>query len=161
MKLFARSICVAALIIIAACNPLANLDGAETKIERFQNTYNSGDVDGLYDMMGETFREVFTREEFDELFALFDARLGPIVESTRDGFNVNTLNGFTTTVVTMQTRFEQGEGVETYTFHGHGEDVEIVGWHVNSPRLKLTIDDVRAINQIEQSAPTTAVEVEP
>ena len=136
---------------VAACNPMANLDGAEAKIERFQAVYSSGGPDELYEMTGEAFREASTREEFADMVELFDARLGPIVESERSGFNLNTNNGITRTVVTMETEFAQGAGMETYTFHGHGEDIELIGWHVNSPRLALTMDDLKKLNEAESA----------
>ena len=151
MGVTARSIGLAGCFILAACNPMANLDGAETKIERFQNAYSSGNADRLYDMTGEAFREVSTRDEFAEMVKLFDARLGPIVDSERSGFNLNTNNGITRTVVTMETQFAQGSGMETYTFHGHGEDIELVGWNVNSPRLALTMDDLKKLNAAESA----------
>ena len=143
---------VFAIGMLAACNPMANLEEAETRIEEFQAAYSVDDVDDMYEMTGPEFRKVTTREEFDDLYALIDLRLGAVEASERTGFNVNTNNGRTVTVVSMQSEFELGEGIETYTFFGHGEDMELVGWNVNSPNLTLTSEDIRKLSEDEAQA---------
>lgn len=145
-------------LLLVACNPVANLEGAENKIERFQGVYSAGSHDELYRMTGRKFREVTSREQFQDLVDLFDARLGRVVETERSGFNVNTMNGITTTVVSMTTQFAQGEGLETYTFHGHGEDIQLVGWNVNSPRLALSMDEIRLLNEAREASAEAATD---
>lgn len=128
---------------LAACNPMANLDEAEKQINRFEKAYSAGDADRLWSMTGDTWKETGPRADFDNMNEVLSARLGAIVSSERSNFKVNSTNGLTTTVVVMDTDFEEGEGQQTYTFHGGGEDMELVGWNVVSPRLRLTVDDLR------------------
>ena len=130
---------------------MANLDEAEKQITRFENAYSAGNVDKLWGMTGDPWKEVSSRDEFDDLNTVLTARLGKIEESNRQNFNVNTTNGLTVTVVVMDTSFEQGDGLQTYTFHGDGEDMELVGWVVNSPRIQLTADDVMREERPEEA----------
>ena len=146
-------------LVLAACNPVANYNAGDEKIAEFQEAYSRGDGDALFAMTGPQFREITTREQFDELLAIFDARLGPVESSERAGFNVTTNTGGTFTVVQMQTEFEQGPGMETYTFLGNGEDMQLVGWNVESQRLLITADDLAGAP--EQQTADTELEPKP
>ena len=151
MNIFKIWLAGLASILVAACNPMANMEASESRIAQFQQSYSEGNHDRLYRMTGSKFREVTSREEFQDLLDLLDARLGPVVESERSGFNINTNNGLTVTVISMQSQFEQGSGSERYTFHGHGDEIELVGWSVDSPRLALTKEDLAKINAADES----------
>lgn len=142
MRWFLGAMCA---LLLSACNPVANLDAGEQSIEAYQAAYSANDADALWNQVGQDFRDVTTREQFDDLLEVLQSRLGAIESSERAGFNVNTTTDGTFTVVQMSTQFEQGEGVETYTFLGNGEDMELVGWNVNSDRLLLTADDLEAM----------------
>ena len=136
--------------LIAGCNPVANMNAGEDRIEKFQAAYSRGDDDTMWEMAGKEWREVSTREDFDRLVTTLESRLGPIKGTERGGFNVNSTPMGTTTVVQMTTEFAQGRGTETYTFLGNGDDMRLVGWNVNSDRLLVTPEE---IDQLENNAP--------
>ena len=123
-------------LLLTACNPMAQLDDATAAVERFHTTYNAGDARALYGQTGDEFREVTPPEAMDALVAHVTDRMGKMESTERDGFNINTNNGVTTTVVTMSTMFEKGEATETFTFRGTGEDLRLVGWNVDSPNFQ-------------------------
>ncbi len=132
-----------AALFLAACNPVANFEEGEKKVDLWQEAYDQQANDKLWAMTGSEFRKVTTREQFDDLLKVINGRLGLIQSTERTGFNVNSnLGAPTTTVISMQTVFEQGEGTEVFTFHGKGEDMKLVGWQVNSDRLAFTADDL-------------------
>ncbi len=143
--------CVAGLfaLLLAACNPVEQLEISEQKIDRWQATYNRGDAGALYGQTSPAFRDEITREQMDELVALVIERMGKVESSERAGFNVKSNNGVTTTIVTMTTTFEKGEGTETFTFQGGGDDTGLMGWEVDSP------------NFLKQPEVSEAVEPEP
>jgi len=134
---------------LAACNPLAdftaNAKEAEALIERFQAHHSRADLDAMYAMTSEAFREETQRGQFDEFADIVAKRLGPVEASEQVGFNVNAGTAGTSTIVTMQTTFEQGEGTETYTFTGSGTDMRLQGWQVNSDRLMVSAEDLEAL----------------
>jgi len=123
-------------LLLSACNPMAQLDGATDEIEQFHATYNEGNSRALYGQTGQEFREVTTAQDMDALVAHVTERMGKMESTSRQGFNINTNNGLTTTVVTMNTVFENGEAVETFTFRGSGEDLRLVGWNVDSSNFQ-------------------------
>jgi len=129
---------IASALVLAACNPVAALDDSEARIARFHDGLARGDGEALYRMTGAEFRATTTRAQFDDLLTVVATRLGTVEASERTNFNVNSNNGTTFTTVVMNTRFAQGEGQETFVFKGTGEDMQLAGWHVTSPRLTLT-----------------------
>ena len=130
-------------LFLAACNPVANFEAGERKIERWQEAYDQEDYDKLWSMTGPEFRKFTTRDQFDDFLKVLHARLGLIQSTERSGFNVNSnLGAPTRTVVSMETVFEQGKGAEIFTFHGQADDLELVGWQVNSDRLMVAVEDL-------------------
>lgn len=129
-------------VILGACNPVANLDSGEAKIEQWQAAYDGGNPARLYALAGDEFKEVSNEEEFADFLEVLYARLGRTVTTERINFNVNATPAGTVTVIVMQTEFEQGMGTETFTFRGGGEEFELVGWQVNSDRLMITAEDL-------------------
>jgi len=124
-----------AALLLAACNPMAQLNDAEAQVESFHDTYNEGDARALYGRTGEAFREVTSAQDMVDLVALVNERMGKVVSSEREGININSNNGTTTTTVTMKTEFEKGEATETFIFTGSGEDMGLVSWNVDSPNF--------------------------
>ncbi|MBV7260165.1 hypothetical protein [Erythrobacter crassostreae] len=137
---------------LAACNPMENLEQSEARIAQYEKAYSSGNSDALWRLSGEKLREVTPREDFDNLVTVFSSRLGKIESSERSSFNVNSNNGVTQTVIVMNTEFEQGQGTQTYTFFGNGEDMQLVGWNVDSARLAVTVDDLKAVEDVRGEA---------
>ena len=77
-----RYLVVLIALVLSACNPVENLNQAEEKIEQFQKVYSGGDVDAMYQLTGNTFREVTSAEEFADMYEVFDARLGKVAHIT-------------------------------------------------------------------------------
>ena len=50
----------------------------------------------------------------------------------------------------MKTQFAKGEGTETFTFYGSGDDMRLVGWHVDSPNFMDV--PAEAVTEVEPEA---------
>ena len=105
-----------AALLLAACNPMAQLDDAESRVEAFHETYNGGDARALYGKTGDEFREITSPEQMDELVAVVTDRMGKVVSTEREGMNINSNNGVTTTTVTMKTMFSFEEPTWTISY---------------------------------------------
>lgn len=117
-------------LLVAACNPVAQIGGADERIEEFHETYNRGDARALYGRTAPEFREITSAGEMETLVAAVTERLGKVKSSEREGLNLNSDDGTTQTVVTMRTEFENGDATETFYFVGHGENMALAGWNV-------------------------------
>jgi hypothetical protein len=156
----ARAALGATLLLLGACNPVANVKGGESQVEKFHVAYSRGDRDALYAMTGPQFRATTSRAQFDDLIDVVSVRLGAVTGSERTGFNVNANTGGTFTSITMTTHFAKGDGVESFVFTGSGDEMTLEGWHVESPRLMLTADDV-ADERAEARPPPVVVQAAP
>ena len=119
-------------LVLSACNPMEQVEVADAKVARFQATYNEGDARGLYGQTSEEFREVTTPQQMDELVEYVTDKMGAIESSERSGININSSNGVNQTTITMTTQFAKGEGTETYTFIGSGQEMRVAGWNVDA-----------------------------
>jgi hypothetical protein len=136
------AVITAATLALAACNPVANLNAADSQIAKIHAAYSRGNAGAIYAMTGPQFRASFSRAQMDELVDVLNVRLGAIKSSERTSFNVNTTPAGTFTTITMSTQFAKGDGQEDFVFSGKGDDMKLEGWHVQSPRLMLTADDI-------------------
>lgn len=136
-----------AALLLAACNPGAQVADARAEIETLQALYNRGDAQGFYNAGGDILHKSAPAEQVAAMMTLIDLRLGKIKSSKQTGFNTAINNGATTTTIIMQTSFERGEGTETYVFEGSGKDMKLAGWNVNSPLLNLTPEDVKKLTE--------------
>ncbi len=132
---------LAGALMLAACNPAAQIETAEERITAFHADYNEGDIDALYAAGSEAFRESTSREQMEGLAALFATRLGKVVSTERTGFNTSYDNGVNTTIIDMQTRFEKGEGKEVFIFTGSGDEMRLHNWNVTSEALRGPTED--------------------
>lgn len=136
------AVIAAAMLALAACNPVANLNGADGQIAKIHAAYSRGDAGAIYAMTGPQFRASFTRAQMDQLVDVLNVRLGAVRSSERVNFNVNTNSDGTFTTIIMATQFAKGAGQENFVFSGDGDKMKLEGWHVQSPNLMLTADDI-------------------
>lgn len=149
-----------AFLALAACNPIANINAGDGQIEKFHSAYSRGDGDALYAMTGPQFRATGSRAQFDDLIDVVSFRLGAVKSSKRTGFNVNTNPAGTFTTITMTTHFAKGDGLESFVFSGSGDGMKLEGWHVQSPQLMVTADDI-AGERAKGLPPPVVVQVAP
>jgi hypothetical protein len=135
-------IVAAGATLLAGCNPVANLNAGDSEIEKFHAAYSRGNHQALYAMTGPQIRSGTSEAQFDAMLDVFDVRLGPVKSSERTSFNVNTTPAGTFTTIVMSTQFVKGDGQETFVFSGNGDEMTLEGWHVNSPNLMLTPEDI-------------------
>jgi hypothetical protein len=153
------AVITAAILALAACNPVANLNAGDSQITKFHAAYSRGDASAIYAMTGPQLRATASHAQFAELLDVVKVRLGAVKSSERTGFNVNTNTAGTFTTIIMSTHFAKGDGQENFVFSGKGDEMKLEGWHVESPRLMLTADDVA--DERGDAAPAPVVLVAP
>lgn len=127
---------VAACLIFSACSGGEAREDVETKaVPRFHAHYDRGDFDAIYNEATDEFRNATPKADYDKFMQAVRRKLGPVKTATRDGWNVQVGTGGTRVVVTYNTQFELGSGVETFTFLRTKGDLKLVGYFVNSNAL--------------------------
>ncbi len=125
----------ATALLLVACNPIAQMNDADEQIDLFHERYSAGNYEAIYQDATPEFREVAEPEEWATMMRVVSGRLGAVTESSQSGFNVNTNNGVTTTTITRDTIYENGEGAESFTYVGSGDEMALLSWEVVSDEL--------------------------
>ncbi|MEM1194873.1 MAG: hypothetical protein AAGH57_02115 [Pseudomonadota bacterium] len=146
-RIIAIAAATLATLSLAACNAAANFEEAQQQVEIYQSHFSNGELDEMYAMYSLDYRQLKSLEEFGDTIASIKTRLGSIETTQQQGLNITTTLDGTVTTVIMQTQFEQGEGTETYTFVGPGEEMAIYAWNVSSDRLLITPDEMKRLDE--------------
>jgi len=108
---------------------------SETAIAQFHEHYNQSKFEEIWKGADPRFRDAGKRETYDQFMAKVRGKLGQVVKSSESGFNIQQLNMETICYITEATTFENGEGVEQFSFKINGNQALLVGYNVNSNDL--------------------------
>ncbi len=145
-----------ATVLLAACNPLAVANTSDQEIDRFHQRWNAGQLDTIWRTAHPEFRTGPTKEQFINIMTLMGDALGDTVETEREGIQINTANGTTTTQIQMRTTFANGEGLETFTLRGEGDALQLLYYNVQSPLLDPVAEQKPEGVQIRPAVPAAA-----
>jgi len=130
-----KTISVAGVLSLAACNPVDQVNRADEEIAAFHEALSEGDGDAIWARLGPEARASTSRAEFNEFVEIAHSGLGEFQDRTRTSMNVNSDNGVTTTEISMTTTYANGEATEVFIFTGEGEDMEVASWNIDSPAV--------------------------
>jgi Protein of unknown function (DUF4019) len=108
---------------------------AERAIAHFHNLYNEGKVDEIWTDADPGFRSASTKEKYEALMAAVQRKLGKVVSSSNSIWNVRSFNMKTTVLMNQDTKFENGQGIESFTFAVNGTNAVLVGYNIQSADL--------------------------
>jgi hypothetical protein len=121
------------LTSLTSCKDMTKAKGlADTAIVDFHKQFNEQKFKELYTAGHADLKAAATEADFLKLLEAVHRKLGKQVKSTEAGWRVNTFNMKTSAVVTQNTEFEQGKGVETFTYVVSGTSCTLQGYHINS-----------------------------
>lgn len=123
-------------VTVVGCGGLVNGKGAaEDAIARFHASYNENKLDEIWQNASPKFRDALSKKKYDEFIGAVRRKLGKVKSSSSAGWNVRSINGNTTAVMTQKTIFENGKGTEKFTFAVDGDDAVLVGYNIQSMDL--------------------------
>ncbi len=121
------------LVSLTSCKDMTKAKGmANTAIVEFHQQFNEQKFKGIYAAAHPDFKAATTEADFLKLLEAIHRKLGKQVSSTGTGWRVNSFNMKTSAVVTQSTEFEQGKGVETFTYVISGSSCTLLGYYINS-----------------------------
>lgn len=124
-----------AMALLAACNPLAAPDEAKQEIASFHKQYNAGQDEKIWKNFGPEFHAVTPRKDWENMLLIVRNTLGKNTSSSQSGINHQATPNGRYLAITMDTQFERGRAMETFTFSGSGENQRLIGYHVNSDEV--------------------------
>ncbi|MES2470092.1 MAG: hypothetical protein V4675_22560 [Verrucomicrobiota bacterium] len=121
------------LVSLTSCKDTTKAKGlADAAIVDFHKQFNEQKFKELYTAGHADLKAAATEADFLKLLEAVHRKLGKQVNSSEEGWRVNTFNMKTSAVVTQNTEFEQGKGVETFTYVVSGGFCTLQGYHINS-----------------------------
>ena len=131
------SIALATVVfVVLGCNAIK--DGkplAEKGVAEFHDRLNHRKFDEIYDTSHDGFKALASREELAKIASAVRTKLGRVVDTKNQTWNVKTFNLLTTVTLLQKTTFENGEGDEQFVFAIENGKAVLYGWHINSMDL--------------------------
>jgi Protein of unknown function (DUF4019) len=120
------------LLLVFGCSAGEAKKSAETDaVPTFHAQYDRSDFEAIYKNARDEFREATSRDDFEKFMSAVRRKLGKVKSSSRQTWKVNVGTGGTRIVLTYNTEFELGKGVETFTILNG----KLLGYNVNSNTL--------------------------
>ena len=139
MKLAMRSLFLAAAVGagLAGCSAGQDKAVAEGGVAEFRRMMDARRYGEIYSGAAADFRQVSSRETALRFLEMVGTRLGPVRQSTQQGWNVNMGTAGKMVTLNYATEFARGRGTESFVFRIEGERAKLAGYHVNSMDLMM------------------------
>ena len=110
---------------------------ADKGIVEFHRLYNEGKFDEIYDHTDPKFQKASSKKDFLDLLGAVQRKLGKVTAAKEAGYNTRTFNFVTTVSLNQSTTFEQGSGMETFSFEINGDKAMLLGYNINSKDMMM------------------------
>lgn len=133
MKLIPLLAIFLAALILPSCNPVKDTAEAEKEVPNFHSLYDAEDYEKIYDTAHPEFQSAQPKAELISFLTGVRGKLGAVKSTSKKGWQANSMNGQTNIVLTYATKFENGEGTETFTYRVKSGKATLLGWFIESP----------------------------
>lgn len=127
-----------AALVLLSCNPVKSTAEADKAAAEFHALFDAEDYDKIFDTAHADFKAAQPKADSVIFLRSVREKLGTIKLTKRAGWQANSVNMKTNVVLTYETEFENGRGVETFTYRIDDGSTSLLGWHVNSSALIVT-----------------------
>lgn len=108
---------------------------AQAAVATFHSKLNAAQFEAIWDEADDVFRSKTSREDYAKLTDTVHKKLGLVVNTTAQGWQVNYLDAQARVVLHEQTQFQHGSGVETFMYIVRGNSVKLAGYNIKSDSL--------------------------
>ncbi|SIO03323.1 Protein of unknown function [Parasphingorhabdus marina DSM 22363] len=129
-------------VSLSGCSALSEgTEKAEQEVDHIHKLFNDQEFDRIFTRAGQQYRDNTDKKIHDGLFKTVHRKLGQVTNKTLSGWRVNATTSGTFAVLTYETEFAKGEGLETFTINLVGEKAKMVGYNINSPALIIDLEE--------------------
>lgn len=122
-------------LILVSCNPVKSTAEADKAAAEFHSLYDAEDYDKIFDTAHADFKASQPKVETIDFIRSVREKLGKVKSTNRTGWQANSFNMNTNVILTHETEFENGKGVETFTYRIENGSAVLLGWYINSNAL--------------------------
>lgn len=123
-------------VFLAACSAPTGVE-TTADVAKFHRALATKDHAAIWRNASEEMRGATSEADLIKLLSAIDRKLGKVVTTKQVGWRTNVTTSGTFAVVQMETRFERGNGVETFTFKQVDSQLQLVGYNINSNEMML------------------------
>jgi len=132
------------ILIVSSCNQTTELNRVPIEVEEVVNSVGDNIAqeryDDIYNESSELWKKDVTLEQSNEVFKTLRAKLGRVQSRTLNSANEQQNSGGVLKghvyILTYKTRFERGDGMETFTLIEENGRWLLARYFVNSTELK-------------------------
>ena len=135
MKIINRILLFSIFLLLSACSMSKDASLAEQEVVKFHEQLDAGQFEALYDNSGEDLKKAATKQDFIDLLAAVNKKLGNVQKSEKTSWNVNYHTSGAFVTLTYNTTFTNGNGAEQFVFKLKDKHGVLVGYHINSNTL--------------------------
>ena len=144
MKTPLLSAVIISALILTSCNPVKSTAEADNAVVEFHALFDAEDYDKIFDTAHPDFKASQSQADTINFLRSVREKLGTIKSTNRIGWRVNSVNMKTNVVLTFETTFQNGKGVETFTYRISEGSASLLGWYVNSNALVVSQSEEQA-----------------
>lgn len=132
--------CLAGLM---GCSPITTYSvlkgnqNAKAAVADFHQALDQGHFEEIYAATDPDFKKASGAKDFVPILAAIHRKLGTVQSSTLAGSQTRTFNTQTSVALNYQTKFAEGDGLESFTFRINLGRATLVGYNISSVALIL------------------------
>lgn len=127
---------------LAGCSALGEgTDKSERQVDVIHKLYNAKKFDRIYALTDEIYQKATTKKLNERFLKTIHKKLGKVEEKTRTGWQANTNMQGSFLVLIYDTKFENGQGVETFTMKLDNDRAKMAGYNIDSPALMIDLEE--------------------
>jgi len=121
------------VLSLGGCSDTINGKGmAEPEVAQFHKRLKAREFEQMYDSADAEFKSSTSKDKVVALFSAIDRKLGALQDTREINWSVNTRNMVTTVVLVYQSKFNEGEATETFTFNVDDNKALLTGYNISS-----------------------------
>ncbi|MDB6074762.1 MAG: hypothetical protein JWO89_2402 [Verrucomicrobiaceae bacterium] len=129
---------VALILPLASCKDMtAGKSLAQAAILDFHAKFNDSKFKEIYAASSPDMKKASSEADFVKFVETVHRKLGKHTKATDAGWKVNSFNFKTSAIISQNSEFEQGKGVETFTYLISGNSCTLQGYHINSQDMMM------------------------
>lgn len=122
---------------LCACSIGKDTKAAESAVATFREQLARSDFSGIYQSAADDWKKSVSRADSDAFLGAVNRKLGALKSSAQTGWQDNATTGGHLVKLVYHTKFENGDGDETFVFRLEGGRALLVGYHINSMAMMI------------------------
>jgi hypothetical protein len=132
---------IAAVVLLAAlasgCSVGKDTKAAEAGVSTFREQLSRGAFGEIYETAADDWKKAISREDSDAFLGAVNRKLGAVKSTAQTGWRDNATTGGHLVILVYHTKFENGDGDETFEFRLEDGHAVLSGYRINSMAMMV------------------------